>query len=190
MCAFEKNNNKIDLKYAGWVAILVMLSWFVHELAHWVTSSLIFGCESGITLNSVYPVDGSYQSQSHMIWISAAGPMVTLLVTVLAYSLLIKKGWNKFLYPFLALAVYMRGLAGLLNFISLNDEGRIGNALGIGNFTLSILITGFFGVLLFKANKQYELTKPFQWKTLGLVVLFSSILIMSDQFLKVILWVG
>tara|TARA_R110001592_G_scaffold213766_1_gene466582 strand:- start:1322 stop:1876 length:555 start_codon:yes stop_codon:yes gene_type:complete len=182
--------NRISFKYGLVIALVVGLSWFIHELAHWVVASIVFGYESAITLNTVYLVDDTYNSESHMIWVSAAGPLLTLILAGLTSWFLMKYGWEKWGYPVLVTAVYSRALAGFFNLINLNDEGRIGHALGVGSFTLSIVVTAVLVYWLVRVNRKYKPSKKFQWATIGLVVLFSSVLILTDQFFHITLWVG
>ena len=81
----------------------------------------------------------------------------------------------------------MRFLAGLMNFIMKNDEGRVGQFLGIGTFTLSIIISGFLFFMVYKISKKYKLNWKFQFWTTILIMLVSSLLIFFDQFFKFIL---
>jgi hypothetical protein len=81
----------------------------------------------------------------------------------------------------------MRFLAGAMNFINPNDEGRISLELGLGKFTLSIVIVGILFYLTYTISK----TRAFKTKLIAattlLIMLFSSILILTDQALKVVI---
>ena len=79
----------------------------------------------------------------------------------------------------------MRLLAGLLNFVNLNDEGRVGHFLGIGTYTLSIIASGFLFYMVYKVSIQYKLNWKFQLGTVLTVMMASSILILLDQFVKI-----
>ncbi len=89
------------------------------------------------------------------------------------------------MFPFLLTCLYMRSLAGVMNFINLNDEGRISRDWGLGAFTLPFLIFGilFYRVYSIATTKEYE--AKFITMTTLLIMLFSSILILSDRAFKI-----
>lgn len=138
-----------------------------------------------MTLNTVYLLEGSYKEEWHRILVSAAGPIITVVQAVIIYLYLFKKRWNKYLYPFLFIPFYTRALAGIISYFNPNDEARISSDLGIGTYTLPIIVSGFLFFLLYKITRQHKLAKKFQIFTLFLVMLFSSILILTDQFFKI-----
>jgi hypothetical protein len=135
-----------------------------------------------MSFNKTFAVDENAVKTSHAMLESAAGPLFTLLQAFVFFWLL-KKYKNENLYPFLFFAFYMRLLAGILNIIKLNDEGRISAWLGLGNFTLSIIICSILFWLVYKISKMNNYGSRFQWITLLLVMLFSSAVILGDQYL-------
>lgn len=161
--------------------IAVVLSFFFHELAHWITGELL-GYKMGMSFNKTFYIGGDPVSKSHEMWVSAAGPFFTLL-QAFVFFLWLRKYRNENLYPFLFFAFYMRLLAGVLNFIHLNDEGRISAWLGIGNFTISIFVCSLLLWLVYKISKENRYPFKFQWITFLLVMFFSSVVILSDQYL-------
>ena len=161
--------------------LAVFLSFFFHELFHWITGELL-GYKMTMTLNSVSPAGGQYIKHWYETLISAAGPVFTILQAA-AFYIIMRKNENLLLYPFLFVPLYMRTLAGAMNFINLNDEGRISNTFGIGTFTLSILVCGLLFFFVYKVSKQYKYTAKFQIINVLLTIFFSSILILTDQFL-------
>ena len=64
-----------------------------------------------------------------------------------------------------------------------NDEGRVGQFLGIGTFILSIIISGILFFLLYKISGKHELNWKFQFWTTIIIISASSLLIFLDQFL-------
>lgn len=177
-------DQKITLRYITGAAFAVLFTWVLHEFTHWLASELL-GYKAIMKLNSVSPLKGQELTEWHKVYISASGPVITILQAVVAFILLNKKGWSKFVYLFLFIPLYMRSLAGLLNFINPNDEGRISEFLGIGLFTLSILVSGFLFFLVYKISKKYDVSMKFNFWTTILVMVMSSILILSDQFLGI-----
>jgi hypothetical protein len=174
------------LRYTGMVLLAVVFSWGIHELAHWLTATAL-GYEAVMTLNTVSLKNGAYQQDWHWILVSIMGPVVTIIQALVVYYRLVKKGWQPALFPFLLVAPYMRFLAGVMNLFNLNDEGRISHFLGIGDFTLSIIVSVFLGVLVFKASKKYKPGWKYQLLTLFLIMLFSTMLILSDQAWRIVL---
>lgn len=178
------NDQKINLKYilAGTVAVL--FTWLIHEFTHWLTSEL-FGYETIMQLNSAYSVKGQNPTDLHQAIISISGPLITILQAIFVFLILKHRDWNKYLYPLLFTAFYMRLLAGFMNFINVNDEGRVGEYLGIGTFTLSIIVSGLLFYLVYKISKQHSLNWKFLLGTYLIVMIISSLLILSDQFLGI-----
>lgn len=181
-------DQKITLKYIIATASAVIFTWTLHEFTHWVTSESL-GYESIMRLNSVSAIDGKEKTDWHNAYISASGPMITILQAIIIYLILKNKGWKKLIYPLMFTPFYMRLLAGGMNLINPNDEGRISEFFGIGLFTLSILVSGFLFFLVYRISKRYQLKLKFNILTTIIILVVSSILILSDQFLGIrILW--
>lgn len=176
-------DQKITVSYVLATVSAVIFTWVLHEFTHWITAESL-GYESIMRLNSVFPVNGQKQTAWHKIYISASGPIMTIIQAILLF-LALSKGWNKLLYPFLLVPLYMRSLAGLMNFINPNDEGRISQYFGLGLFTISIVVSGFLFFLVYKVAKKHRLSWKFNLVTVILIMIASSILIMLDQFLKI-----
>ena len=173
---------KRTLIYSLVCLIAVLFTWMIHEFFHWAMSESL-GYDAVMTLNTVYLKSGGYQSQSHANLVSAAGPLITILQALIVFFYLRKKGWNNYLYPFLFTAFYTRFMAMGMSFLNLNDEARISKSWGIGTFTLPFIVSVFLFFLVYDISKRYQLKWRFQFLTIFLVMLFSSILILSDQFL-------
>lgn len=177
-------DKKITFQYILAVIAAVIFTWIVHEFAHWLTSELL-GYETIMRINGTSPVSGENPTDWHKIYISASGPIITILQGLLIFLFLKYRYWNKYLYAFLFTALYMRLLAGLMNFINPNDEGRISAFLELGTFTLPVLVSGSLLFMVYKISKKYSLDWKFQLFTTLIVMVASSILILSDQFLGI-----
>src|SRR5687767_6517996 len=123
------NTSKITFQYVLIAAVAVFITWILHEGAHWAMGEAL-GYNMTLNLNTVSLANGAYRNNDEHI-VSAAGPLFTLLQAILVYFLLQRTNRLNW-YPFLFVPLYMRIMAGLLNFINLNDEGRISKALGLG----------------------------------------------------------
>ncbi|XLS28079.1 hypothetical protein ACJD0Z_12815 [Flavobacteriaceae bacterium M23B6Z8] len=176
-------DQKITIDYLLATVLAVIFTWVLHEFTHWITAESL-GYESIMRMNAVFPMEGQDPTDWHKIYISASGPIITILQAILVFFLLSKR-WNRLLYPFLFVPLYMRALAGLMNFINPNDEGRISQFLGLGLFTLSILVSAILFYFVYKITKQHNLKWRFNAVTTLIVMIASSILILTDQFLKI-----
>ncbi|MEQ9266355.1 MAG: hypothetical protein RLN81_14090 [Balneolaceae bacterium] len=177
-------DQKINLKYIFAGAAAVLFTWLIHEFTHWLTSELL-GYETVMRLNSAFSVKGQNPTEFHRAIISISGPLITILQALIVFYILKSRDWNKYLYPLLFTAFYMRLLAGIMNFINVNDEGRVGEYLGIGTFTLSIFVSLLLFYLVYQISKKYALNWKFQLGTYLIVMVVSSLLILSDQFLGI-----
>jgi high-affinity Fe2+/Pb2+ permease len=175
------NDKNLTFRYTLTVIAAVIITWLIHEFAHWLTSEL-YGYDTIMNLNGTSQADGQDWIDKHQIIISASGPIVTILQGLIIFLLLKSRNWNKYLYPFLFTAFYMRFLAGFMNFINLNDEGRISKFLEIGTFTLPTIVSGLLFYLVYKTSTRNNLNWKFQLTTTLIVMIASSILILSDQF--------
>ncbi|MEO5564428.1 MAG: hypothetical protein ABIR18_13360, partial [Chitinophagaceae bacterium] len=132
---------------------------------------------------------GQYNSDSDYQVISAAGPAITLIEAIIVFSIM-RRRKEILLYPFLFTCFYMRFFATGISFLNPNDEARISKSLGIGMFTLPIIMTVVLFYLVYKVSQQYSLSTRFNSITLALVIFFTSIIILSDQFFHIQLLVS
>ena len=177
-------DQRISLKYALITSLIVIITWLVHEFSHWVMGKAL-GYDSVMYLNAV----GTHYSDDSPDWhknlVSAAGPLITILQAVMVYFILSLKGWSKLIYPLLLTPLYMRLMAGIMNVLSPNDEGAIGQSLGIGLYTLSLIVSGLLFFLVYKITKKYKLSKKFNFWSLLLIIVVSSVIILADMFFRI-----
>ena len=174
---------KINFKYILLTAVAVFLSFELHELAHFFTGEYL-GNKMAMTLNSGYPFNGFYLEKWQYTVVSAAGPLFTILQALIFYFLL-KKINNYYLYPWLLIAFFMRFSAMVLSFRNPNDEARISTSLGLGKFTLPLLVSTFLFFLVFKINQKYSYTKRFNLISVLLIIFFYSAIILIDQYFHI-----
>lgn len=178
----KQAETQINWNYFFVTALAVLLSWLIHEGAHWGMGQLL-GYKMHMTLNTASPTQ-AFTSLTHENLVSAAGPIVTLLQAVVVFILL-RLRWLKKLYPFLVVCLYMRLLAAGISFLNPNDEARISASLGIGTFTLPLLVSTVLFLLVYSISRQYRLSKKFNIGTVLLIMLFASILVLADQFFSI-----
>ena len=177
-------NQQVTLKYVFAGILTVLITWFVHEFTHWITSQLL-GYESFMRLNSVGPLNGDLSDEVDKAIISISGPIITILQGIIIFIILKSKGWNKYLYLFLFTAFYMRFFAGLMNFINPNDEARFSQFLGIGTHTVSLIVSIFLFSMVYVISKKHKLNWKFQLWTAMIILVTSWTLILVDQYFKI-----
>jgi hypothetical protein len=168
--------------YTLFTALAVFFTFLIHEFAHWGMGELL-GNQMTMTLNSANSVTNTYLKEWHTNVVSAAGPLITLLQAVLFYFLNAHNRMERW-YPFLVTPFIMRSLAGMVNIVNPNDEGRIGLSLGIGLYTISILLSSSLFYLVHRISRQYNFSQKFNMITFVLIILFTSILIMANGYFK------
>jgi hypothetical protein len=174
---------RIDLKYILLLFTAVFASTIFHEYAHWSIGEVL-GNKMIATLNGTNPVAGDYINEWNRNYITLAGPLFTVLQAILFYFL-IKKYRKIELYPFLLFPFVMRFFAGLANFLEANDEGRLGLSLGIGLFTISILVCSFLFSLVYKTSKEMKIGLKLNVISFFLCSLFLLFLVFIDAKLKI-----
>jgi len=181
--AIKHNKYKINAKYIIITGVAVLLSWVLHELAHWLTGTLL-GYRMAMTLNASFPLEQHFSSDQDYQIVSAAGPLFTLVEALVIFVMMRRKR-IPLLYPFLFTCFYMRLLAAILSFFNPNDEARISRSLGLSTFTLPIISVALFSFLVYKISQLYAFNKKFNIITLILIIFFSSVIILSDQFFHI-----
>lgn len=176
-------DTRITFGYIFTAILAVFITWILHEFAHWITSESL-GYDTLMTLNATAPVKGQHISEWHRFLISAAGPAITVFQALVVFIFL-KNTWSKQLYLFLFVAFYMRVLASGMNMISPNDEGRISMYLGIGLYTLPLIVSAFLFYLVYRTAKRYRLDRTFQAFTFFTTMVLSSIIVLLDQFFTI-----
>ena len=157
--------------------------WSLHELSHWAVGEYL-GYDMRITLNGAFPANDQFNSDRDYQIISAAGPIFNLVIGILFFILMIQRQ-RKLLYPFLFTCFYSRLLATLLSFRNPNDEARISKAFGLGTFTLPAIMTAILFFFVYKISRDYKFLIKFNLINLGLTILFSSVIILTDQYLHI-----
>lgn len=179
----EYTKPKIDKRYVGVFAIAAFFSWTLHEFVHWTVGEYL-GYKMAMTLNTCYPLSGHFSQDWHYQVVSAGGPIFTLCEAILIF-ILMKQRKRVLLYPFIFTCFYMRLFATVISLRKPNDEARISSAIGIGKFTLPIIMTVVLFALIYKTSKSYGFDAKFNLANLGLTILFSSIIILTDMYFNV-----
>ena len=173
----------ITLRYVLFVAIIVAATWLLHEFAHWATGEYL-GYDMVLTLNKSYPVSQQYKMPLDYQFVTIAGPLVTIIEALVAYVLLTGKR-NIYLFAILLTCFYMRLMAMGMSFINPNDEARFGLYMGVGKFTVPVIVNAFLLLLVYNVVKQHRFKTSFIAITFAMIILFSSVIILSDQYFRI-----
>jgi hypothetical protein len=173
----------VNIKYILITVVAVAASWVLHELAHWTAGTLL-GYEMGMTLNKAFPINGKYNSGLHYQLVSAAGPVFTLIEAFVVFFIMQQKKIAA-VYPFLFTCFYMRLFAAVISIRNPNDEARISESLELGTFVLPVIVAAILFFLLYKTSARYKFSAGFNVINLVLIILFSSVIILTDQFFHI-----
>lgn len=148
--------------------IATFLTYIIHEGGHWLAGELL-GYDMWVNINSAGLAQGSYTSEWHQQIVSIAGPFVTLVQAIIAFFL-VRKYKAVWAFAFLFAALMMRFVAMVVSLNNPNDEARVSEWLGLGPWTLFLLVVALLLVLTVKAGKIMKLG----WRSYVLVYLFVS----------------
>lgn len=151
--------HKITYQYVLISALAVVFTFLFHELTHFITGEIL-GYNMKMTLNSASPVSRSFANSLHENMVSISGPVFTIVQAIVFY-IIIKKTKNYMLYPFLFIPFLMRIMAVVISVYNPNDEARVSEWLGIGQWTLPTLVVLFLFSLVYKSSKQQGYTFKF-----------------------------
>ncbi|OLF80620.1 hypothetical protein AWH62_14825 [Maricaulis sp. W15] len=117
------------------------LTYLAHELGHWAGGEAV-GVDMWMTLNKAGAVDDSMPGRLEAIIIAASGPVVTLVIAVIAWQLATTR--RSFIaYGVLYFQLMFRLVAGGITLAGNhpNDEAAVGVMLGIGAYPLTIAMS-------------------------------------------------
>lgn len=138
--------------YLAFVAIFFLTN-LLHEGAHWLAGAA-FGFDMAFGLNAVRYLSPAEPWQR--IVLDASGPVYTILQGVLAY-VLVRRSGSITAFAFLYTAAFSRLTAGLVSVLHPNDEARVSVFLGLGKWTLPVLVAGGLIALVVSASKRLKL---------------------------------
>jgi glucan phosphoethanolaminetransferase (alkaline phosphatase superfamily) len=163
-----------------WLCGAAFLSYLVHEGAHWLMGAS-FGLHMEFGINAVRYLSPLTPWQKAMT--DGAGPLVTILQAIVAYAL-VQRTRAPLAFAFLYFAAFMRVVAALISLVMPNDEARLSAYLGLGMWTLPLLVGGALVALVWKASRQLQLT----WKDQLLCYLAASVvttlIVVLDRVLR------
>ena len=161
------NRRRIGLAFYAVLALVAVATYLVHEAAHWIVGAAL-GYPVSYGINSVIP--GAPMTPSDHIWMSAAGPAVTVVIALIAFVMVMRRH-SLTAYAVLYFALFMRLVATGVSVFNPNDEARISQLLGWGTWTLPAIVLILLGVLTVIASRKLRLS----WKVNALAYVVSSV---------------
>jgi hypothetical protein len=166
-------------KFYFWLFIAGFFTFVLHEAAHWLVGTAL-GYDMQMRLNAV--TAATVVLPNHKAMIDAAGPLVTIFQAVVAFAIVIRYRANT-AFVFLYMAAFMRVLATAISFLNPNDEARLSVYLGLGTWTLPLVVSNSLLLLVWSASRRLQLT----WKEQLFCYLIASasvsLVVGADRFL-------
>jgi hypothetical protein len=170
---------KLKASFFPWLVLVFLIGNLIHESAHWLMGAAM-GFEMRFNLNTVTYLSPTLPWQRALA--DGAGPVVTIVQGILAYWAVMRSASVK-AFAFVYAAAFMRLVAGLVSVMHPNDEARVGMYLGLGKWTLPVLVAAGLIVLAVKASRRLQLT----WKDQLMCYLIASLTVTAivglDRFI-------
>jgi hypothetical protein len=128
-------------------------TFLLHEFAHWLTGTAL-GYDMVATPNHVWPTTPMLAWEQLLL--SASGPVVTIAQAIVGF-LLVGQRRSLFGFALLYMAFFMRLVAAGVSVFNPNDEARVSQALGLGTWTLPLLVVVGLFVMVFMASRTLRL---------------------------------
>jgi hypothetical protein len=130
-------------------------SYLFHEFGHWIIGEAL-GNNMIYSLNYVWPKDGHYIGASHNLYVLIGGPAFTIILSIL-FLLIIEKYKTIYAYPFVFFQMFMRFFSLFFGGFSKQDEARISLILGLGKYTVAIIVLVILSVLVLRASYKLKI---------------------------------
>lgn len=137
-------------RFYAWLVAIGLATYLAHEGAHWLMGEAL-GYPMRYGLNRVAATVPTTARDAALI--SAAGPVLTIMQGVVAFLVVRRRG-SATAFAVLLWAAFMRAVASGISLFMPNDEARVSEALGLGTWTLPLLVTGVLVVLAWIAARR------------------------------------
>jgi hypothetical protein len=128
----------INVKFFLLFIPVAFVSYLFHELGHWSVGEIL-GNHMVYSLNYVWAKDGHFVHASDQLYSSIGGPAFSIFQS--AFALLVIERYKAlYVYPFAFFPVYNRFFSLSLGGFSKQDEAWISANLGIGTYTVAIIV--------------------------------------------------
>jgi len=126
-----------------------------HEFGHWLVGTLL-GDPMSMNLNFTWPTSGRYHENWHATASSIGGPAFSILMAAAAW-LVVEKLGTPCAYPFLFFPLYCRAFSLLFGGFAQQDEANISARLGVGKYTVALIVCTVLLGLVWRGSKRLKL---------------------------------
>ncbi|HUD42529.1 MAG TPA: hypothetical protein VMR06_11120 [Dokdonella sp.] len=147
------SKNARVLPLASTLLLVGILTFIVHEFAHWLAGTLL-GYPMRMTPNQAHST--TPMLPLHESIMSAAGPLATYAQAAVGYWLVTRRS-SLAGFALVYMAFFMRLVAMGVSMFHPNDEARISLALGLGLWTLPALAVAALFVLVVLASRRMRI---------------------------------
>ncbi len=170
----------LDAAFFAWLVLAFFVTNLVHEASHWLMGAAL-GFDMRFGLNGVSYLSPSAPWQRALADIAA--PAVTVLQGFVAYVLAMRSASTK-AFGFLYAAFFMRLAASLVSVVYPNDEARVSLFLGLGKWTLPLIVTTALLILVAKASRRLLLGWKDQLASYAVASLSIAAIVALDRMMR------
>lgn len=134
---------------------IAFFSYIFHEFGHWIVGEFL-GNEMILSLNYAWPKAGHYLFESHNLYVSIGGPAFTVLLAVVSL-LILEKYSTIYAYPVLFFQFVLRFFSLVFGGFSQQDEARISSLMGIGTYTVAIIVLTILLLIVIRASYKLKI---------------------------------
>ena len=161
----------MNLIYIPYFIVAVLLGFIIHEAAHYAMGTAL-GYEMFVSINKAGLARGGYTTDLHAQLVSIAGPLITIITAIIALWLIYARNL-KAVFPYLFFALMMRVMAAGASIANPNDEARVSEWLGIGMWTLPVIVIAVLLIMTFLGARKLSLgwrSWVFSWVTVSICI--------------------
>lgn len=129
---------------------VAFLTYLFHEFGHWVFGELT-GNDMAMNLNYCWVKSGAFHTEKDALISSIGGPAFTIIQAFTAL-IVIEKWKTIHAYPVLYFAFFVRFFAVVFGGFMKQDEAAIALSLGIGKYTVAIIVLGVLFAMVFRGS--------------------------------------
>ena len=145
-----RSTSIFDTRFYVTLFLVGIGSFLIHEFAHWL-AGVGLGYDMVATPNHVW--SKTPMSVADQALVLGAGPLVTIAQGLLGFWLVGSRS-SHFGFALIYIAFFMRLLAAGVSLFNPNDEAKISQMLGLGTWTLPVLVVIGLFVLAVAASRQ------------------------------------
>ena len=177
--------SKLSLKFMLLFIPVAYATYLFHEFGHWIVGEAL-GNNMAYSQNNVWPQSGQYISASHEVYVSSGGPAFTILLSLL-FLLIIEKYKTIYAYPVVFFQMFCRFFSLVFGGFAQQDEARISAILGIGTYTIAIIVLLILFLIVLRASHLLRINLQRNSYIFTMSTLCILLVIGTDKLLTIIL---